>query len=423
MQKVIFFAPYFPPSALPPSQRVRLLMPYFAKYKLQPVVFTVSHKNRTDVEDSWLQSITENYDFEKKEIPCFNNNLSRKIGIGDIGIRIMPFYFFYFIYYSLFHKPAFVLYIVPPWNILIIAPMLKFLTGVKYGIDYIDPWIVDDKKRINKNIKSKISHLVAKLFEKKAVKNASVIYTVSEGMNNDLYKRYDFLNDTIVKAVPYGAEKSDYDFFKNKVKLNRSSVKIIRYIGAVWADAYPVIDILCKVFKTVSLSHSIQVQFIGTSYASKELAKKQLDDIINKNKLDKVLTEEPLRVSYKQSIELTMQSDILLLFGGMQSFYAASKLMGLIYSEKPFLAFLHKDSHPALLLKELNYPYLVCYSNETGELPQDKEAELLSVFTNLLNNYNNFNPLDSELKIIKSFSAESMADKIIQPISKIVYEK
>ena len=131
-----------------------------------------------------------------------------------------------------------------------------------------------------------------------------------------------------------------------------------------------------------------------------------MDDWIIKHGMDAYTTEKCLRVTYKQAVELTMNADILFLIGGMQPYYAASKLMGLVVSGKPFVAFVHKDSFPAAFLKKLNYQYLVTYSGDEAALPAKKTEELKDMFLKLIQQKDSFIPLDTDHPLIKENTAK-----------------
>lgn len=114
---------------------------------------------------------------------------------------------------------------------------------------------------------------------------------------------------------------------------------------------------------------------------------------------------------------------MLLLFGGMQPYYAASKLMGLIASRKPFFALLHKDSFPAQFLNELKYPYLVTYSNKQVDLPIAKVEDIVNTFSALLQNHKAFVPLDINHPLIQENTAKGMTKKFAEPIKNLLYNE
>ncbi|MEA3244066.1 MAG: hypothetical protein U9Q19_11625, partial [Pseudomonadota bacterium] len=111
---------------------------------------------------------------------------------------------------------------------------------------------------------------------------------------------------------------------------------------------------------------------------------------------------------------LTMTADIILLFGGMQPYYAASKLMGLVASGKPFIAFLHEHSFPAKFLKQLEYKYIVTYSQK--ELPETKLAELTRKIKQLIKEKDNFVKFDISNPLIQKHTALGMTKEFIEPI-------
>lgn len=416
MKKIIIIAPHFPPSAMPPAQRVRLLVKHLHEFGYETVIITVKHKYREEKEDEWMVELVGN-NFKKIELYALPQKWTRKIGIGDLGLRFIPFLLPKLLMVIIKERPAFILYPVPPWYILLIAPIVRFLSGVKYGIDFIDPWFYEHKVSFKTNFKQKLSRIIAKACEKWVVQNSSVIFSVSEGINNDLKRRCPKLNHIPLKAIPYGAEPSDFDMVYNiKREYNQT---IVRYIGAVWEDAYPVLDSLLKAINTISYKTNLKVEFYGTSYAGEGLSKPRLDFLEEKYQLGENLIEFPQRVSYRKAVELTLTADILLLFGGMQPYYAASKLMGLIVSQKPFIAFLHRDSYPAKLLEKINYPYKVLYS-DFEDHPSKHVDELIKKIDELIINKNNFKQVSLDNPNVQEHTAFGMTKMFIDEIDSII---
>lgn len=416
LKKIFIIAPHFPPSALPPAQRVRLLVKHCANNGVFPYAFTVSPKHREEISDNWMTELLGN-DYEEIIVRCLPPKLTRKLGFGDLGLRMLPFLWFTLLRESIRLKPEFILYPVPPWYILLVAPWIKWLTGIKYGIDFIDPWVHHDNMK-NSSFKYNASQWIARVFEGWVVKHASIVFSVSEGINTNLVQRHPKLGQVPMLAVPYGAEPNDFNIISTQV-LNNERLTI-RYIGAIWADCYPVLDGLMASFSLLSNRYDFLLEFYGTSYAGQGLAKAQLEPWFTKYSLSDRAKEQPLRVPYKNAVELTMSSDILFLIGGMQPYYAASKLMGLIASRKPFIAFVHKDSFPAKFLAELNYPYLITYSSLELELPIHQSKQLFDVFEKLIKDKDTFIPIDLEHPLVRQHTAEGMTQFFLNNIKKIL---
>ncbi len=417
LKQLFIIAPHFPPSSTPPSQRVRLIIKHSYQLGFYPHAYTVKPYYREEPKDEWMNELLGK-DFTFTEVKCFDQRKTRKLGIGDLGLRMLPFLILKLIKDCKKKKVDFILYPVPPWYILIAAPIVKVVTNIPYAIDFIDPW-VHEQEKIHVGFKHKASQWLARTLEKWVCKNASIIFSVSEGINNNLKKRHVSLQNKPMYAIPYGAEQADFlSYNVNSPKAN--NLISIRYIGAIWGDCYPVLDGLMPGFAALNKQKNIHVEFIGTSYAGEGLAQPQLAKWINDHNLQKFVTEQPLRVTYKKAVELTMSADILFLIGGMQPYYAASKLMGLIASQKPFVAFVHKHSFPATFLKEVNYPYIVTYSAEVKDLPIQQSTQLKDVFQNLIDNINNFKAISLDHPLVQQHTAKGMATSFLEKIALVI---
>jgi glycosyltransferase involved in cell wall biosynthesis len=412
LKKIFIVAPHFPPSALPPAQRARLLVKHLKNLGWFPYIFTSDPQYREEKEDSWMTELAgKNY--ELFTVKTLDSNKTRKFGVGDLGLRMLPFLYKKLRKKSEELKPDFILYLVPPWYLMLISKRIKKITGVPYGIDFIDPWVVSLPKHAG--LKKKVSQKIAAVFEKKATQNADIIYSVSEGINYELQNRYSLSENKPLLAIPYGVEPSDFHIntdTKNNPKLT------FRYIGAVWNDAYPVLEALLKSLSVIEKETPVTVEFYGTSYAGKNLAKPQTKKWSDKYQMQKYMSENPLRVSYRQAVELTMTADIILLFGGMQAYYAASKLMGLIASGKPFFALVHKDSFPYKFLKQMNYKYVISYSQ--GEPPETKINDIVALLRKIIKEKDGFEKFDLTKPLIKKHTALGMTKQFLEPIDTLL---
>ena len=52
--KLLIVAPHFPPSALPPSIRVRMYCKYFKQFGIEPHVLTLGVEQTEDVKDEFM---------------------------------------------------------------------------------------------------------------------------------------------------------------------------------------------------------------------------------------------------------------------------------------------------------------------------------------------------------------------------------
>jgi hypothetical protein len=412
MKTVFIPAPHFPPSAMPPSQRVRLLVRHLHEFGWRPVIFTVDQYYREDAADPWMTEIAGNA-FEKREVGAWDQRKTRKFGLGDLGIRMFSGLYRSMRKQAKKEMPALILYPVPPWYIMVMAPWIKKATGIPYAIDFIDPWVYRTKR---KNIKSILSQWVAKLMEGHVVMESSAIFAVSQGILDDLKKRYPALSSTPMVAVPYGVEVSDYDAIQ--VQKKEGSGIIIRYTGAISEKMLVVVDCLLRALKEVRKILPVQVIFTGTSYAGAGLTKAVLTELIKKNEVGDFVTENPARVGYREALEINKLSDMQLLIGDTTPYYAASKMMGLVASGRPFFAWVHDESFPAKFLKELQYPHRLFF--QTEELEDEKKAkELSEALLYSLQNRDRFIPVPLENPVFKKHTARAMTETFADTFQKI----
>jgi hypothetical protein len=411
--KTLFIpAPFFPPSAMPPSQRVRLLVRHLHEFGWHPVIFTVDHYYREEPADPWMLEIA-GHDYEKIEVKAWDQRKTRKFGLGDLGIRTYFGLMRSMLKQAKREKPALILYPVPPWYIMVMAPYIKRKTGIPYVIDYIDPWIYPTAK---KDLKARISRWIAKFMEGRVVKNSSAIIAVSQGILEDLKKRYPAISSLPQTAVPYGVEVSDYQAIP--VLEKEDSRILIRYTGAISENMMVVVSSLLKAFKKVREKMPIRIIFTGTSYAGVGMTQPVLTDLIQANGVAEFVTENPARVGYREALEMSKQADMQLLVGDTTPYYAASKMMGLVASGKPFFAFVHSDSFPARFLEELKYPNRVVYrTEELGD--ENKISQLSESLLSSLQNRQNFVPVSLEDPVFAKFTAKAMTKTFVDTFQKI----
>jgi hypothetical protein len=399
---------------MPPSQRIRLLVRHLHEFGWKPVIFTVDPYYREETEDPWMVEITGDA-FEKIVVKTWDQRKTRKFGLGDLGIRS-----FYGMYRALLkqakkEKPALILYPVPPWYMMIMAPFIKKRTRVPYIIDFIDPWLYPTNL---KDFKTVVSQRIAKLLEGRVVRNSNAIIAVSQGILDDLVKRCPSISSRPMAPIPYGVEVSDFDAIQVQKKENNNRVEI-RYTGAISENMLSVVDSLLKALKKVNQLIPLRVIFTGTSYAGVGLVKPMINGLIAENGVADFVVENPARVGYRQALEINKQADMLLLVGDTTPYYAASKMMGLVASGIPFFAWVHEDSFPGKFLRELEYPNRLVY--QTDEIGTDKKVdELYEKLVHSIQTRKDFVRVSLENPVFKKFTAKAMTGAFVETFQKII---
>jgi hypothetical protein len=137
--------------------------------------------------------------------------------IGDIGLR--AFFQLRKNALSLLQSEKFdFLYIpIPSFYIALLGPYLHKKTGIKYGIDYIDPWVHEfpgSKKLFSRHW---FSTKLTRLLEPIAVKHAALITGVSEAYYLPVLDRNPHLkNQVVTESMPYGGEERDHEFIRRQ---------------------------------------------------------------------------------------------------------------------------------------------------------------------------------------------------------------
>jgi Glycosyl transferase 4-like domain len=413
MPTLFIASPYFPPSALPPSQRVRLLVRHLQEMGWKTVVFTVEPRYREENPDPWMIEIAGNQ-FEKIIVKAWDQKKTRKFGVGDLGIRMFGGLFRSMLAQVKKEKPDLILFPVPPWYIMVMAPMLKKITKVPYVIDYIDPWLFELTSR---NPKAVVSQWLARRLEGFVLRRSSAVFAVSEGILKDLRSRYPGIAERPMIAVPYGVEVSDYQSIRPEVK--KGEKILMRYTGAVSENMLPVIDVLLKAMKRMNEFIPLDVLFTGTTYAGAGLVRPVLAEIIEANAVQDFVIENPARVGYRKALELGMSSDFQLLIGDTTAYYAASKMMGLVASGKPFFAFLNEASFPAHFLKQLQYKDMVVFSPE--QLDDSKLTEIVfKALLKAIRDKDQYQAVSTDHPVFSQYTAEAMTKTFTDTFQKVI---
>jgi hypothetical protein len=415
MPTIFIPAPFFPPSAMPPAQRIRLLVRHLHEFGWNPLIFTVDQYYREEIADPWMVEITGK-NFEQVTLRAWDQRKSRKLGIGDLGIRVFSRLYRSMLKEAKKRKPALILYPVPPWYMMVMAPFIKWITRVPYAVDFIDPSIFEIK---NKNIKARMSQWIARNLEGFVMKHCSAVFAVSEGILIDLRKKYRFHDSVPMIAVPYGVEASDFDAIK--IQGHQKDQIILTYTGAVSDNMLPAIDTLLKALKKIASKVKVSVIFTGTSYAGTGMARPVLDELIRINQVENMVTENPARVGYRDALELSMSADLQLLIGDTTPYYAASKLMGMVASGRPFFAFVNLNSFPATFLAELDFSDKVCFlPDELGH--EEKITELADGLLLALEHKDNFVRVERNNPVFLQYTATAMTKIFADTFQKITHE-
>lgn len=423
LKKILIISPHFPPSNLAAVHRCRFFAMHLPKFGWEPIVLTV-HERYYEEEPDWnlVKLLPDILRIEKvNALPTKPIRL-----VGDIGIR--GFFPLMFRTISLIKKERInFLYIPIPSNYTsLIGRIAKFITGIKYGIDYIDPWVHKFPGSEVKYSKHWLAMKLADLLEPIAIKKVDLITGVAEGYYKAVLERNPHLTKTcIMAAMPYGGEKSDHDnlaLLNLKPYLFEKKINKFQFVyaGAMLPKAY---EPLRKIFESLSnndkLKNNIEIHCIGTGKHPNDPNGYNIKPIAEEFGIwCTTIFEYPKRIPYLDVLVHLLAADGVFILGSTEPHYTPSKVYQGVLSKKPILAVLHSASTAVEVIRISKAGRVLDFNGET-ELNKIKFA-----FTNTLNEYLNFaktfNPDEVDQSEFEKYSAYNVTGILAEALNKIV---
>ena len=414
MKKILIITPHYPPSNLAAVHRSRLFAQHLPAFGWEPVLLTV-HEDFYEEQLDWNlhKLLPAGQRIEKvRAYPVTKPRL-----IGDIGLRA----------FLQLRKRAleivqneqidFVYIPIPSFYVSLIGPYLYRKTGVKYGIDYIDPWVhvfPGSEKILSRHW---FSTRLAKWLEPKAIKHASLITGVAEGYYKGVLERNPHLKQTcLFGAMPYGGEMADHARLKElqlKPYLFEANNKLqFVYAGAMLPKAYgPLEEIFKAIATNTELFANVEFHFIGTGKTPNDPQGFNIKSLAERYSLwQSVVFEYPKRIPYLDVLIHLEAADAVFILGSTEPHYTPSKTYQGVLSKKPILAVLHSASTAVEVLQK---------SGAGIVLPFNGEAEIAQIntsFAGVFAAFNNFKQTFQsgkvDQKVFEQYSAASVTKSL-----------
>jgi hypothetical protein len=423
LKKILIIYPHFPPSNLAGVHRARLFAQHLPSFDWEPIILTVHEKFYEETPDwNLVKLLPANLRIEKvKALP-----ITRRRLLGDIGLRA---------FFSLYKKAKQIiesetidfLYIpIPSFYCALLGRRLHASTGIKYGIDYIDPWVhffPGSEKVFSRHW---LSTRLAMFLEPMAVKKASLITGVAAGYYEAVLKRNPHLQQqAVVGAMPYGGEQQDHALL-DQLNLsaylfrNKEAVLQLVYAGAMLPKAYTVLE---AVFKSISgnLTHfeKVEFHFIGTGKTPNDPNGYNIKPLAEKYGLwQSVVYEYPKRIPYLDVLIHLKQADAVYIMGSTEPHYTPSKSYQAILSHKPVLAILHEESTAVKVLKQSNAAIVLAFKGEQDI--NSIEHEFVPAVQAFKHFIQQFQPQQINMSLFEQYSAKAVTHQLAQLLNKAV---
>jgi len=415
IKKILIIAPHFPPSNLAGVHRSRLFAQHLPSYSWEPTILTVDEKYYEEALDYNLEKLLP-ATLRIEKVNAFKVTTPRLI--GDIGLR--GFFQLYRKAKQLIKSEGFdFLYIsIPSFYTALLGRRLHDSTGIKYGIDYIDPWVHDFPGSNKIFSRHWFSKQVAKSLEPMAVKKASLITGVAEGYYLPVLERNLHLKNTaITGAMPYGGEQQDHDLLPQlnltPYLFEKKEEKIqLVYAGAILPKAYKPLEAIFKSIKdNPTVFKNVEFHFIGTGKTPKDENGFNIKPLAEKYDLwQTTVYEYPKRIPYLDVLIHLQQADAVFILGSTEPHYTPSKTYQGVLSKKPILAVLHSTCTAANVINKSKAGMVLAFDGEeeVGKI----EKKFSGIFQEFVSFMKTFNLDNVDMEFFRQFSASSVTEKL-----------
>lgn len=423
LKKILIIYPHFPPSNLAGVHRPRLFAQHLPSFGWQPTILTVHedyYEERLD--ENFVKLLPATLRVEKvKAFPVTKPRL-----LGDIGLR--AFFQLYKKANELIKEEGFdFLYIpIPSFYCALLGRLLHSSTGIKYGIDYIDPWVHDFPGSDKVFSRHWLSKQLAKFLEPIAIKNASLITGVAAGYYQAVLERNPHLKrQAVTGAMPYGGEQKDHEVLSQlniEPYLFKKNNKFqLVYAGAMLPKAYKPLE---AIFKSIDANKEqfsdVEFHFIGTGKTPDDAQGYNIKPLAEKYGLwQTTIYEYPKRVPYLDVLVHLNTADGIFILGSTEPHYTPSKTYQGVLSGKPLFAVLHSNSTAVDIIRR-SYAGLVL--NFDGEQEIDRIVESFSACFERFHSFKlAFSNQQVDLEIFEDYTAYQVTKSLVGLLHKVIF--
>jgi len=395
--------------------RPRLFAQHLPSFGWESVILAVHEKYYEENPDWNLVKLLPK-DLRIEKVNAFKIRKPRLI--GDIGLR--AFFQLYRRASKLINNEHFdFLYIpIPSFYCALLGRLLNRRTGIKYGIDYIDPWVHDFPGSNKIFSRHWLSTKLAKFLEPIAVKKASLITGVAEGYYKDVLERNPHLKtQAVCGAMPYGGEKKDYELIESLgiepylFQKKEGKIQLV-YAGAMLPKAYEPLE---AIFKSIAANKEIFenliFHFIGTGKTPDDAEGFNIKPLAEKYGLWQTnVYEYPKRIPYFNVLVHLNIADGIFILGSTEPHYTPSKVFQGVLSKKPLVAVLHKDSITVDIIRSSRSGIVLGFDGENGI--EEIERVFPAFFENARQFINCFKPELVNSVFFEQYSAKNVTAQL-----------
>jgi len=372
VKNILLICSHYPPSNLTATHRVRMFAKHLPMFGWNPIVLTVDEKFYEEKPDLELIKLIPS-DQLIERVEAFKVTKPRVV--GDLGLRAFLQLKKKAIEIVSKEKVDFIYFFIPSFYLSLLGPILHKRFGIKYGIDYIDPWVhffPGSEKKLSRHW---WSTFLAKILEPIAVKHVSLITGVSEKYYSPVFDRNPSLSGKVkTAAIPYGWDKDDLlvNVVKNSAALlfrENNKIKFV-YPGAFLPQSKKFLEAFFNVIlNNRELFSGIEFYFMGTGKLVDSSVTSPIKEIAEQYGIyGEIIFEFPDRLTYLNTLNHVAKADGLFILGSNEQHYTPSKLFNAFITRKPIFAILHDLSSGKEIIETSKWGIVSSYNEEIPEM-------------------------------------------------------
>jgi glycosyltransferase involved in cell wall biosynthesis len=238
--------------------------------------------------------------------------------------------------------------------LFLLGPAWRRALGIPFVLDFHDPMFREHADAAP-GWRNLLDRKLSRYVEQTAVTAAAGIVSVSRRYIDDLRRRYSqgapvWLAPSRTAVIPFAFSPRDLaETTRTMPPSAERTIASIVYVGTGGPIMARSFDLLCRALAHLrargpDLAARVRIELHGTASAVGHDAHRYLLDIARRHGVGDMVAEEPVRVTYRRSVELLLRADGALILGVDDAGYMPSKLFLYAASGKPLLALLQRDS-------------------------------------------------------------------------------
>jgi hypothetical protein len=426
---VLIVGPDFTPSSYPPALRIRFFAQHLREFDWEPIVLAtdpIYYEWSVDPENEKLLPA----DLEVIRTRALPAKLTRKIGVGDLGIRSLWYHWCALTQLCRKRKVDLIFIPVPPNPTMTLGRLAHARFGIPYVIDYIDPVVTDyywKLPRSQRPPKYEGAYVLARLIEAYALKHVSQLVGVDTSYTASALARYHWLEGVGATGIPYGGEAGDFEYLRQHPRDNRifdrnDGLLHVSYVGRGGIDVMPVLRAVFQATKlglqqAPELFSRLRLHFVGTTYAHNAAGQYQVLSAAKDAGIESFVDEHPARVQYLDALQILLDSHAVMVLGSDSAHYTASKVFPCILANKPLLAIVHEESSVVKVVQETQAGQIVTFGSSCSA--GEKTEEIARVLHQILSLPRGSRP-PTRWEAFEPYTARAMTSRLVQVFNKVL---